>query len=335
MRITNTLLHQFAQDTVKQRKRSEPDLHAAYLLGSLRSDDPLLGGTTDIDLVLVHKYLAPAERETVALTPEISVDIFHKTQDAYQEPRQLRRDPWMGYPLTFNHILLFDTDHWLEFVQSSVTAEFHRADNVLARVNAMQSAARERWRTLFTMPPESYLNWLDQFMETLSLGANALAGLIGSPLTTRRFMRTFHERIESLGTPEVWSSFTGLLGCSEGFQVDHKVLIEAFGQDLHHVAETVTPPPRLAPCRHPYYVQGIWALARSEDPTNMLWPLLSVWLDIHLSLPEPSPGYSTWQAFLGDLNLVEEVSEGKTRALDVFLDQVEVLIEAWADTYGF
>jgi len=199
----------------------------------------------------------------------------------------------------------------------------------------MQSAARERWRTLFTMPPESYLNWLDQFMETLSLGANALAGLIGSPLTTRRFMRTFHERIESLGTPEVWSSFTGLLGCSEGFQVDHKVLIEAFGQDLHHVAETVTPPPRLAPCRHPYYVQGIRALARSEDPTNMLWPLLSVWLDIHLSLPEPSPGYSTWQAFLGDLNLVEEVSEGKTRALDVFLDQVEVLIEAWAEAYGF
>ncbi len=335
MRITNNLLHQFAKDTVKQRKRSEPDLHAAYLLGSLRTDDPLLGGTTDIDLVLVHKYLAPAERETAALTPEISVDIFHKTQDAYQEPRQLRRDPWLGYPLTFNHILLFDTDHWLEFVQSSVTAEFHRADNVLARVNTMQSAARDRWRMLLTQPPGTYLAWLDQFLDALALGANALAGLIGPPLTTRRFMRTFHQRLETLGTPDAWSSFTGLLGCSEGFQADHKVLIEAFGQDLQHLAEAAAPPARLASCRHVYYLEGIRALSRSEDPTEMIWPLLRIWLDVNLALPQPAPGFEIWQAFLGDLNLVETVVEGKTRALDVFLDQVEVLIEAWADAYGF
>jgi len=77
MRITKALLHKLANDTIKQRKRSEPDLHAAYLMGSLLGDDPLLGGSTDIDLVLVHRYLAPVERETTALTPEVSLDILH------------------------------------------------------------------------------------------------------------------------------------------------------------------------------------------------------------------------------------------------------------------
>ncbi len=90
MRITNSMLHKFAQETVSQRVRTEPDLHAAYLTGSLLGESPLLGGTTDIDLVLVHKYQAPVEREVQALTPEVSLDIYHKTKIEYDEHRQFR-----------------------------------------------------------------------------------------------------------------------------------------------------------------------------------------------------------------------------------------------------
>lgn len=35
MRITKDLLHKYAKETVKRRQRSELDLHAAYLKGSL------------------------------------------------------------------------------------------------------------------------------------------------------------------------------------------------------------------------------------------------------------------------------------------------------------
>ena len=35
MRITKDLLHKYAIETVKQRQRSEPDLHAVYLTGSV------------------------------------------------------------------------------------------------------------------------------------------------------------------------------------------------------------------------------------------------------------------------------------------------------------
>jgi hypothetical protein len=334
MRITKNLLLKFAKETVNQRKRSEPDLHAAYLMGSLLEDDPLLGGTTDIDLVLVHKYLAPTKRETTALTPEISLDIYHKVQNDYDQLREFRQDARMGYPLTNNHILLYDTDHWLEYAQSCVTADFHRTDNVLARVTAFLSSARDGWRTLSDNTPPNHLSWLDQYLNTLALGANAIAGLIGPPLTTRRLMITLKQRLETLGVPEVWAGFNGLLGCTNIQDVSVEEWVDVFEQDLIELAESSTPPEHLSAPRQAYYVQGIRALANGDDPTFMVWPLLRIWLDIHLALPEASSGIESWGSFLAALKLTPETSEIKTEALDAYLDNLEVLLESWAHTYG-
>ena len=335
MRITKTLLHKFAAETVKQRKRSEPDLHAAYIMGSILSDEPLLGGTTDIDLMLVHKYLAPTTRETQAITPEISLDIFHKTREDYEPHRQFRQDPWIGYPLTYNHILLFDTDHWLEYIQSSVTAEFHREDNVLARVHNFLSAARDQWRTLITTPPQNHLDWLDKYLHALALGANAIVGLIGPPLTERRFMMTFTQRLESLGIPEVKAGFCGLMGCKNLHKDRYGSWIDAFEQDLLNVAEKDSHTPHLSQARLGYYVQAFQVLAENDDPTLLSWPLLRTWLDIQLTEDAKSPGYESWQEMLETLNLTESVAEEKTEALDAYLDRLDVLIESWADRYAY
>jgi hypothetical protein len=334
MRITKNLLLKFAKDTVNQRKRSEPDLHAAYLMGSLLEDDPLLGGTTDIDLVLVHKYLAPTKRETTALTPEVSLDIYHKVQDEYVQLREFRQDPWMGYPLTNNHILLFDTAHWLEYAQSCVTADFHRTDNVLARVTVFLNSARDGWRDLNEITPNNHLAWLAQYLDTLEMGANAIAGLIGPPLTTRRFMITLKQRLETLGVPEVWAGFYGLLGCANIQDVSVEDWVNAFEQDLIELVESSTSPEHLSAPRHAYYVQGIRALANGDDPTSTVWPMLRTWLDVHLSLPEASSRIESWDSFLAALKLTDETSEIKTEALDAYLDSLEVLIESWAHTYG-
>ena len=67
MRITDDLLHKLAIDAVKTRSRTEPDIHAAYLTGSILTDDPLLGGATDVDIVLVHRYTLTTEREVEAI----------------------------------------------------------------------------------------------------------------------------------------------------------------------------------------------------------------------------------------------------------------------------
>jgi len=334
MRITHNLLYKFAHETIKKRKRSEPDLLAAYLMGSLLTDDPLLGGTTDIDLVLVHKYQAPVANETVAITPEISLDIYHKIQDDYEKHRHFRQDPWMGYPLTQSNILLFDTNHWLEFIQSSVCANFHRSDNVLARVGKLSSAARDKWFTLTQLSPQTYPDWLHQYLEILSLAANAVVGLIGPPLTTRRFMKTFQQQTDLLGVPKIMAGLYGLLGLSEDFAKQLPGWIEGLEKDLTHLAHNESIPPHLAMCRHAYYLNALRYFSASEQPSQAGWPLLRIWCDAQLASSEPLPSIELWENYLKTLGLTQDTVDQKLHGLDAFLDNVEIVIESWTDAYG-
>lgn len=334
MRITKDLLHKYAQETVKQRQRTEPDLHGAYLTGSLLSDQPLLGGTTDIDLVFVHKYQAPIKRETITLTPEISLDIVHKIQDDYAQHRELRKDPCLGYPLTHYNIVLYDTDHWLEFIQSCANADFHRPDFVLTRVNTFIGQAREKWFDLNTRSFENQFEWLDQFLDSLALAANAVSGLIGAPLTLRRFMITYRERLETLGVPQILAGFTGLLGFTD---IPVNVILEwatAFENDYDHLLSTDNPPIHLAACRRAYYADAIRTLADSGDANQASWPLLRTWLDIQRAAGKPTPESETWNSCLETLGLTQETAPEKAEALDAYLDQIEVTIESWANKYG-
>jgi hypothetical protein len=334
MRITKELLHKFAQETVKNRKRTEPDLHAAYLTGSLLQEEPLLGGTTDIDIVLVHKYKAPVERETEALTQDISLDIFHKVKDDYDQHRQLRRDPWLGYPLTHYNIILFDTDHWLEFIQATVNAEFQRTDNVLARVNDMLASARANWFSLIQTPSMSHLHWLNHYLSILALAANAAAGLVAPPLTTRRFMLNFEWQVSNLGSGGLYLGLKGLIGLSEDFKFSFPEWLPALEEDFDHLIETTEIPVHLGPCRKDYYLKAIQSLAESVQPEHAIWPLLRVWLDIKLAANQPQPAVSIWDGLLADLKLTEQDAGQRQEALDAYLDNIDILIENWAQRYG-
>jgi len=333
MRITQELLLKYAQETVKRRLRGEMDLHAVYLTGSVLSDSPLLGGTTDIDMVFVHKFQVTDARECKKLTPEISLDIVHKLRNEYEAHKQLRLDPWVGYPLTNYHILVHDTDHWLEFIQSGVSANFHQPDIVLARVNGMFGAARDRWFDLVQAPTEVYPDWLDQYLEILTLAANAVTGLIGPPLTRRRFLMDFSERVETLGIPKVLAGFTGLLGCSNLKKDNLVEWTDAFQKDLITLAENGSAPVHLLPCRHRYYVNAIRAMTESRSPEQALWPLLRTWLDVQKALQKTTPQSEVWEECLKSLSLTGETCSEKLEALDAYLDTLDLVIETWAKTY--
>ncbi len=331
MRMTYDLLHKFARNTVKMRERSEPDLHAAYLTGSLLSDDPFMGGAADIDLVLVHRYQVPMEREVVPLTPEVSLDILHKLKEDYEPHRKLRRDPWLGYPLTQYHILITDTDHWLEFIQAGVSAEFHSPENVLARSNAMLEAAREAWFSLLQSPPQNYPEWIHDYLQILTQAANTLTGLIAPPLTTRRFLGDFNDRVMTLGVPKSLIGFYGLLG---GLEFEAEQLadwINAYEADLSQSVEEDLPI-ELKPCRHAYYLNAIRSLAVNEEAQlEAVWPLLTTWTD--LISASGQEGSSTWHNCLETLELDKDHLEQKTEALDAYLDSLEVILESWAEEY--
>lgn len=334
MRITQELLYKIARDTVKARKRSEPDILAAYLIGSVLTDEPLLGGTTDIDLVLVHKYQVPVERETVAVTREVSLDILHKRKDDFDHHRTLRQDPWLGYPLTYNHISLADTDHWLEFIQAGVTAEFHRSDNVLVRVRGMLNEAREGWLALNQNVFSDHEAWLQQYLSILASAANAVTGLIGPPLTTRRFLLSFTEQIETLGVPKLQAGLYGLLGISKAIEKKLPKWTDALQADLSQLPESSSIPVQFAPCRHAYYLNAIRAMVDSGETEAALWPLLEVWLAARQAIPNPDENQKTWTDCLQTLHLVEEHQSQKTTAMDSYLDTIDQVMEDWNNLYG-
>ena len=330
MRITDDLLHKFARDAIKTRTRSEPDIHAAYLTGSILTDDPLLGGTTDIDLILVHRYQIPVERETEAVTPEISLDIQHVLKDSFEPHRQLRQDPWLGYPLTRSNALLYDTNHWLEFIQAGVSAGFQSPENVLARSNALLESARQKWLGLLKSAPDSHAVWMQHYLSTLGLAANAVVGLIGSPLATRRFLLKFREQTLALGAPGILANFIGLLGNLDVTAEQLATWIDAF--DAEFIRSTgLQLPVALAPCRQAYYLHGIQALAASDTPESAIWPLLKTWTSLS-AIPgtQPSPA---WNDCLDALQLNKEHLDQKAEGLDAFLDNVEMTLETWANTY--
>ena len=90
MRITPALLLKIARDTVAQRTRSDRGLLSIYLHGSLLEDDPLLGGTADIDLGVIHDEEYSMEREIQRLTDEVHLDIAHHARSDYRWARSLR-----------------------------------------------------------------------------------------------------------------------------------------------------------------------------------------------------------------------------------------------------
>ena len=331
MRMTYDLLHKFARESVKMRERSEPDLHAAYLTGSLLGDDPFMGGAADIDLVLVHRYQIPIEREVVAITPEVSLDIRHTLKEDYEPHRKLRHDPWLGYPLTQSHILLADTDHWLEFIQAGVGAEYHSPENVYARSNAMLEAAREAWFTLLQSPPQGYPEWIRDYLQILTLAANALTGLIAPPLTTRRFLGDFNDRVMTLGVPKSLIGFYGLLGGLEFEPEQITDWINAYEEDLSHSVEEDLPI-ELKPCRHAYYLNAIRSLAVDEElQLEAIWPLIITWTKlVNASRQEEPPA---WRSCLETLELDKDHLEQKVEALDAYLDSLEVILESWAEEY--
>ena len=131
MRITRALLHKLARDNAEKIVRRNRELVCIYLTGSLLEAEPLLGGTTDIDLIVVHNSQPAYPREMVHLSDEVHLDIAHLSIDSFRQPRSLRTDPWLGSFLNANPTLLHDTQHWFEFTQASAGAQFDQPENVI------------------------------------------------------------------------------------------------------------------------------------------------------------------------------------------------------------
>jgi hypothetical protein len=330
MRITRETLIRIAKETVLKRTWSDPGLVAAYLTGSLRTENPFLGNSTDIDIVLVHTRQPKIRREIQAVTPEIHLDMTHNPRSEYDKPKELRIHPWLG-PELYDPLPLYGTQHFFEFVQAGVRAEYTQPVNVLARARLNADHARQIWSGLQSSQ-EIGTTMLLAYLKSINHAANAVALLTGGPMAERRFQLQFQERSEAAGAPELPDLLLGLLG---GKLVDEELLggflgeweksfVDAAGRDKAHASIAL---PRLA-----YYKLAFEAMLAGDSPDSMLWPLVHTWTLAAAVLP--ATHQTKWKTACETLGLTGDDFHEKMEELDQFLDAVEVLLENSARRQG-
>jgi hypothetical protein len=332
MRITRESLWKLARETVTRRVREDSGVMAAYLCGSLLEDDFMLGGVADIDLVFVHIVKPSLEREIVALSEEVHLDIAHYDQRAYRRTRELRLHPWWG-PTLAACTVLHDPQHFLDFTQASVRGQFDRPDRVVARARQLLGAARQVWSSYQAGVPDPGPQDVEAYLRAIRNAANAVASLSGPPLTERRFLLRLYERAQALDRPGLYAGTLGLLGAAD-LSADQISSWMSEWQAVYREIQVGEVPARLHPNRQLYYQRAFDAILAGERPLAVLWPLLRTWTLAADLLPPGSPGRDSWGNTFAGLNLLGGDFAIRISALDAYLDLIEETLENWAQRNG-
>lgn len=333
MRVTRDSLLRIAKETVQERAFNDHDILAAYLGGSVRTPDPMLGGTADIDIVFVHKTKPAKTREFVKLTPDFHIDILRRTKDEFKSPRELRGDPWMGYEM-YDPILLYEREKFFDFVQASLRAgfDFEQPPLMMQRCRRLLSSARQAWMELTENESEAAPSEVRKYMSSLFHAVNSIAELSGPPIYERRLLLEFPGRAEAAGQPGLAIGLLGLLG---GNQVDAnkmKSWLPDWKAAFLAACEKGGADDCLQTTRLNYYEKAIKAMLEGESPLAALWPLLHTWTLAVENLNDDHLKF--WQGAVTVLGLRGPAFEERVQGLDQYLDGLELLLDELAKERG-
>jgi hypothetical protein len=330
MRITRDALLRVARETAQKFALKEPGLVAAYLSGSLRGDDPFIGNSTDIDIVLVHESKPSVRREIQPLTPEIHLDISHTCKAEFDKPKTLRTDPWLG-PELYDPLPLYGKQLFFEFVQAGVRAGFDDPVNILARARHCAGNARLVWTSLATGVEPEPANIL-AFLKSVRHAVHAIALLSDSPLTERRFLLQFGHCAATLSKPEMSARLMEVLGgASVEVQQMNDMLAgwettfsDAAGREKAHAS--------ISSHRLGYYRNAFSVMLAGDFPHSILWPLLHTWSLAALAVPPTHQ--AAWRSACETLGLSGDALDEKVGQLDSFIDSVEDALDGYATDNG-
>lgn len=335
MRVTRESLIRIAKETAQERAYNDRDIIAAYLTGSLvsKETDPMLGGTADIDIVLVHGGEPKHRREFTKLTPDFHVDISHRAKAEFKRPRELRLDPWLGWEM-YDPMLLYEREKFFEFVQAGLRAgfEFNAPAPALQRSRILLKDARQIWRELLEIGDVVTPKDILQYMKSLYHAVNAVAELSGPPLAERRVMLEFASRAETAQRPGMDAALVGLMGASVLESSAMSDWLAQWKSDFEAASAGNRAEARVHAARLNYYEKSIQATLASETPKAALWPLLHTWTLAADALPETA--LEAWRAACGQLGLGWVGFDHRVSGLDHFLDEVEALLDDLAEQNG-
>jgi len=333
MRITRDLLLSTARDTIKRYTFGVHDLVCAYITGSLVHDDPLIGGTTDIDLVYVHAIDTPVDREIIPVTDDFHLDIAHFLETKFSQPRDLRTDPWLGSFICHYPIPIYDDGHWFEYTQAGVFAHFYDPVNMYERVKIFSEKARGGWLDLQSRQDTFTSQSLLVYLEVIMSAANAIACLSSVPLTERRFLLDFPDRVQGLNMPGLYSGLTDLIVPEEPIEPDWESWLADWRTEFAVLQGRPDALIKYGKGRMPYYEQAIEGL-KTDNQVAALWILLWTWTEISTLLNRGSSDNLPFRDFCESLMLGAEHFSGRVASLDAYLDVTEETIERWADHNG-
>jgi len=320
LRITTEKLLDLARKETERR----PGIVSGYVIGSAAGGDPIFGGTADVDLVLIHEYEPSVPREIVPLSDEVHLDIMHHAKRLYQQPRDLRVDPWLG-PAMCEPIFLYDPTHFFEWAQASVRGQFHRPDNVLARGSAFLERARESLQGL-----EAEQRWLHGWLSALLEATNAVASLDGFPASGRRVMPQLKTKLTAVGHPEIYGHFLRLLGADNFVDSAAMEWVSSWTTAFESAAKQSSDP-ELSEVRRDYYLGGYHSMIENGSAVEILWPLLSSWDRVIRAL---SVADAHQTQVLDTLELSIDHASKREAELEDLLDQTEGVLESWAEKVG-
>jgi hypothetical protein len=335
MRVSRESLIRIAKETSQERAYNDPTIVAAYLTGSLVSGaDPMLGGTTDIDLVFVHNSPPALSRQIMKLTPDFHLDIRHRSKSEFRSPRELRTDPLLGWEL-YNPMLLLQRDTFFDFFQAGLRAgfEFHTPSLVLARCRKLHAAARSGWMDLMEVVGEKAgAQEVKRYLLALADTANTVAELNGGPLGERRLLMDFPARAQAAERPDFTAALFNLIGAG---QVDSSILakwLEPWKSAFLAAAEVGKVDVRIHAARLNYYEKAIRSLLEGDTPLGGLWPLILTWTLAVGVLDEPM--LSVWSDACRQLGLLGPALNDRVSGLDKYLDDVEIRLDEIAAANG-
>src|SRR5512141_846635 len=330
MRVTRESLIRIAKETAQERAFNDRSIIAAYLTGSLVSDtEPMLGGTTDIDIIFVHADEPKHRREFVKLTSDFHLDISHRARAEFKRPRELRLDPWLGWEM-YDPMLLFEREKFFEFVQAGLRAgfEFNAPAPALQRSRKLLAHGRGIWRDLLEVSDTVMPNDLAQYMKSLYHAVNAVAELSGPPLQERRLMLDFPARAETAKRPGMNAGLVGLLGASNLEVAALNEWVSEWKLAFEAAMENSRVDLRIHRVRLNYYEKAIQAILGSDTPRAALWPLLQTWTLAVDVLPHHA--VVAWRAACEQLHLTGAGFAEHVSGLDQYLDEVESLLDELA-----
>lgn len=333
MIITPEVLTKLAKDFVARRIRQTPDVAAVYLTGSILGTEPLLGGSTDIDLVFVHKEQPKAEREVVRISYEVSFDIQHHHQSFYTFHRRLRLNPWLGQALTTHQSILHDVDHWLEFIQAGVTSQYNAPETIYARTMAFTEKARSQWFKLDDPQEIPFSSWIDLYFKAVYTSANAIAVFSGPALTTRRLLLDFPARAEAINKLSLVGGLARLIGGEQASMTLYQDWRPFWESALADAAKSPACPPNLHPARKAYFLNACDAMAEGGSAHAAIWPAIETWRLASQTLND-SEHQERWLGFLSALGFTPDAKPRFIGLLDHLIEEAEHALKNWKTTYG-